>query len=230
MSPPCACYGVHHDVEVIPPPSPCSPPSAPGDLADTADLLPPVANPMVISEDDTDSVVDVTADFHVSNSSSLALKEEGNDHHEDDDVLAGISPSFPLYPSATTIPTIATNPIPTLPLVDSNSSHDIDEHRRCTEEKRELDATFALRRRSRLAGIEGPAFQDMTSKSMRAKARKFDLSRAPAPLADAIIVASLVSASSAPSDDLATLSAIAPQCGAATEDMQELVAVPPSSP
>ena len=65
----------------------------------------------------------------------------------------------------------------------------------------------------------------MTTKAIRAKAKKFDLSSVSRGLVSAINAVSLDDAASTPSANAAALAHIAVQCGATAEDVHEISAV-----
>lgn len=65
----------------------------------------------------------------------------------------------------------------------------------------------------------------MTTKAIRARARKFDLSSTSTGLAEAIDAAGLADSSEVPSEGTAALSLIALQCGATADDVREITAV-----
>ncbi|XP_044427058.1 uncharacterized protein [Triticum aestivum] len=88
-------------------------------------------------------------------------------------------------------------------------------------EKRATDAA-KVRRSRHLAEKEGEAFMDMTTKAMRAKARKFDLQLASADLVAALEESGLTNTPEEPVLDTAVLAAIASACGAETEEAAEV--------
>lgn len=212
MSSPCPCNGVHHDVDYMPPPS------STAAHAKDLDATSHAAMPLLFTEDHAtlggldDEIIDISSD----NSSASA-----------------VDPSEEVYVS-NSFASLAVNEDD-----GGNSSEDIDipddlhevvAHRACAHDKRALDSTIGLRRSSRLAGKEGPTFLDMTSKAIRARARKFDLSAASSGLAAAIDAAGLAANPEVPSEDSAALSLIALQCGATVGDVRELTSVVNSEP
>lgn len=70
----------------------------------------------------------------------------------------------------------------------------------------------------------------MTTKAIRTRARKFDISAASSGLAVAINAAGLSDNPDVPSMDSVALSLIALQCGATDDDVHELASVPSSEP
>lgn len=88
-------------------------------------------------------------------------------------------------------------------------------------DKRATDAA-KLRRSRRLDDKEGGQFVDMSTKAMRAKARRFDLQQATADLVEALNVSGLTSVPEEPVLDAAALARIAKLCGAEPEKVEEV--------
>lgn len=182
----------------------------------------------ISSDNSSASAVDPSEEVYVSNSfASLAVNED--DGGNSSGMVAGFSSPCISNPPMSITPS---NPIPPPPedIDIPDDLHEVVAHRARAHDKRALDSTIGLRRSSRLAGKEGPTFLDMTSKAIRARARKFDLSAASSGLAAAIDAAGLAANPEVPSEDSAALSLIALQCGATVGDVRELTSVVNSEP
>lgn len=208
---PCPCNGVHHDDDYMPPPSP--PPGRQNDAAFLDDEMSPLFRESyapasglaegvidISSDDGTHSISAISDDVLVGNSFA-ALAVDDDDDEPSDDLLAA-----------------------------TEDEHEVVQHRNRTCDKREADLSLTLRRSRRLAGIEGPAFVDMTTKAIRAKAKKFDLTAASSGLPAAITAAGLADPDCPPSNDVDALSLVAVECGATSEDVREIAAVPSPLP
>ncbi|XP_045087886.1 uncharacterized protein [Aegilops tauschii subsp. strangulata] len=202
------CPGLH-GVDAMPPPSPrepSPPPPAAQPLHARANFLQPLVGgpllpPAAVHDDETglddhlagDADDSFSPAVEVSNSFSLLALDKGECSQLSGTASAALN----------------------------SDDHEATVRRIQGAGKRATDAA-KLRRSRRLAEKEGGQFVDMTTKAMRAKARRFDLQQATAELVVALDESGLTSTPDEPVHDAASLAQIALICGAEQQELDEV--------
>ncbi|KAM3188938.1 hypothetical protein ACQJBY_067718 [Aegilops geniculata] len=202
------CVGSHAS-DSMPPPSPRggSPPPPPGQEVQARGhfLRPFVGGPLLPPAIDIASPEpclsgDLEEDFHETLSPTIAVSNSFSSLAVDNDDLSQLTANA------------------------FSDDHVATRHRMQAAGKRATD-TAKLRRSRRLADAakkDGGMFLDMTTKAVRAKARRFDLLLASADLVEALDDSGLTSDPDVPVLDSSALSQIARLCGAEADDLLEV--------